>query len=87
MNVQEPGNEAEWITFVSPLVRIVEERGGTSGSSPEKLGTGEGESEDRKGKKAMPAFEMQGDAVEGWENNVDGVQEDRFESLLDFGER
>jgi hypothetical protein len=25
MAVQEPSNEAEWITFVSPSVRIVEE--------------------------------------------------------------
>jgi len=81
MSVQEPGNEAEWITFVSPLVRIVEEKG--------RIGEGVDEAReeeaDLKGKKPMSvSVEMEGDTADSWRDD-DGVQEDIFDSLLDFG--
>ncbi len=60
MNVQEPTNDAEWITFVSPLVRIVEETD-RSGSSPSNSRSAREESnlnDDPKGKRTMPSETM-----------------------------
>ena len=89
MSVQEPGNEAEWITFVSPLVRIVEEGEGGKGKENEKSDRS-GLGGEMKGKEIMAeaeavGVEMQGEvSASNWEND-DGVHEDFFESLMDFG--
>ncbi|KAE9368880.1 hypothetical protein N431DRAFT_415637 [Stipitochalara longipes BDJ] len=97
MTVQEPINEAEWITFVSPLVRIVEEtEKGTSPSNSNSARGGSSTSDGPKGKKPMtvPAeavsFEIQADvSADGldaaWKNNLGDMQEDLFDSLMDFG--
>jgi hypothetical protein len=87
MSVQEPGNEAEWITFVSPLVRIVEESEGEKGKGKEESDRS-GLIGEMKGKEIMVeavGVEMQGEvSASNWEND-DGVHEDLFESLMDFG--
>jgi hypothetical protein len=87
MSFQEPGNEAEWITFVSPLVRIVEEGEGEKGKGKEKS-EGSGLSSEMKGNETMVevgGVEMQGEvSASNWDND-DGVHEDLFESLMDFG--
>ena len=100
MSVQEPKNEAEWITFVSPLVRIVEETEAGMGSSPERDQGVSGVSlSDLKGKGRMGEERM---VVEGlgsspaagsemedngmWNDDLGvGIQEDPFNALMDFG--
>jgi hypothetical protein len=99
MSIQEPANEAEWITFVSPLVRLVEETS-TAGTSPEKdQGASGTATSDPKGKGRMEdegmVFDISGSGdvggygVEGggaWSDDLGaGIQEDPFNSLMDFG--
>jgi hypothetical protein len=99
MTVQEPSNEGEWITFVSPLVRIVEEKE-TSTSSPSNSRSareGSSISDDPKGKRTMSSetlgFEIPEDSSAGehgfgldgpWNEDLDDIQEDPFNALMDF---
>ena len=100
MNVQEPTNDAEWITFVSPLVRIVEEtdRSGSSPSNSRSAREGSNLSDDPKGKRTMSSetmsFGTPGDnAADGhsfpldgvWSSDLSSFPEDLFDSLMDFG--
>ncbi len=98
--MQEPTNDAEWITFVSPLVRIVEEtdRSSSSLSNSRSVREGSNLSDDPKGKKTMSSktmsFEMPGDIagdvhsfpLDGvWSSDLSSLPEDLFDSLMDFG--
>jgi hypothetical protein len=64
MTMQEPTDEAEWITFVSPLVRIVEEtdKSTSSPSNSQRLREGSAStsnpSDDPKGKRTMTSETM-----------------------------
>jgi hypothetical protein len=99
MNVQEPTNDAEWITFVSPLVRIVEEtdRSGSSPSNSRSAREGSNLSDDPKGKKTMSSETMsfgtpgyiaadeRSFGLDGvWSSDLPNMQEDLFDSLMDF---
>ena len=59
MSIQEPSDESEWITFVSPLVRIVEQTEGSTSSPSHSQSFREGSasasnsSNDLKGKRPM----------------------------------
>ncbi len=64
MSMQEPTDESEWITFVSPLVRIVEEtdKSTSSPSNSQRLREGSAStsnpSDDPKGKRTMSSETM-----------------------------
>jgi hypothetical protein len=100
MTVQEPSNEAEWITFVSPLVRIVEEteKSTSSPSNSRSARESSNTSDDPKGKRTMStetmSFGTPADiptdhhdfGLDGvWNIDPGGMQDDLFDSLIDFG--
>jgi len=84
MTMQEPTDESEWITFVSPLVRIVEEteKSTSSPSNSQPLREGSAStsnpSDDPKGKRTMSSetmsFETPG-SISGAETQGFGIGE------------
>lgn len=82
--MQEPTDESEWITFVSPLVRIVEEteKGTSSPSNSQRLRESStatsNPSDDPKGKRTMSSetmsFETPG-SISGVESQGFGINE------------